>query len=260
MIKINLLESVTDRQSTTVKAVEKKASSPTTKLLLMVLAVSGLALLVTAYDVVDSHLKKSAAQKDFENQQQIAVQMEAIMKEQTDLENKIKSIDGRIAAIKRLRSTQAGPSAVLQALSERIASSPDIFLKSVEQKGDLLTIKGSSASETAITTFGKSLEFSSGLFTNLNIETKREDIPITTASDPNGGEPQKVENVEFTIRCSYQPSKALPNTQQANNGQPNAPAAPGTTPPAPAAPAAAVPSAPAAPNTQVAQTQNQPKQ
>lgn len=230
MIKINLLESVTDRQAGASVTVEKKVSSPMSKLILMSVAVTALTLAVIGWDVVSTQMAKAEAEKELANQQEIAKQLEAVMKEQKELEAKIANIDVRIGAIKKLRGSQAGPSAVLEALRERIAMTPGIYLESVEQKGEQLTIKGNSPDESAVTRFGSSLEFSGGLFSNLGIETQRKDIPSATptgASDQNVQVPQIV---NFTIRCAYTPSKAGAATGNPTtagntppNGQPGAP-------------------------------------
>ena len=157
------------------------------------------------------------------------------------LEAKIANIDVRIGAIKKLRGSQAGPSAVLEALRERISMTPGIYLESVEQKGEQLTIRGNSPDESAVTRFGGSLEFSGGLFSNLGIETTRKDMPgVTPAADSTAQVPQIV---NFTIRCAYTPSKAgaaTGNPTTAGNTPPNG--QPGAPPPAnnaqnPAAPA-----------------------
>lgn len=222
MIKINLLESVTDKQPGAAVAVERKVSNPASKLILMALAVTALTIAVIGWDVVSTQMAKADAEKELENQKQIAVQLEAVMKEQKELETKINNIDVRIAAIKKLRDTQAGPSAVLESLKERITMTPGIYLDSVEQKGEQLTIKGNSPDEAAVTQFGRSLEFSSGLFSNLGIETQRKDMPNATpvAADSNAQVPQIV---NFTIRCAYTPTKA--NTTTAATAAPGSPQA-----------------------------------
>lgn len=212
MIKINLLESVTDKQSGAVVAVERKAASPMSRMLLMALAVTGLLIAITAFDVISTQRAKAQAEDELAKQKQIAVELEAVMKEQKELEAKINNIDVRIAAIKRLRSTQAGPSAVLEALKERIAMAPGLYLESVEQKGEQLTITGNSPDESVVTQFGRSLEFSSGLFSNLNIETQRKESPIAVSS-PEGAAP-KAELVTFKIHCAYTPSKASASQNQ----------------------------------------------
>jgi Tfp pilus assembly protein PilN len=230
MIKINLLESVTDRQAGASVTVEKKVSSPVSKLILMSVAVTALTLAIIGWDVVSTQMAKADAEKELANQQEIAKQLEAVQKEQKELETKIQNIDVRIAAIKKLRGSQAGPSAVLEALRERISMTPGIYLESVEQKGEQLTIKGNSPDESAVTRFGGSLEFSGGLFSNLGIETTRKDIPGATpavANDPNYQPPQIV---SFTIRCAYTPSKAGAATSNQTTAA--------NTPPTPGQPAA----------------------
>jgi Tfp pilus assembly protein PilN len=223
MIKINLLESVTDKPIAASTVVEKKVSSPMTRLMLMVFAVGALALAFIAWDVIGSHWQQSAITAELDEQKQKAASLEVVMKEQQELEKKIKAIDTRIEAIKKLRSTQAGPSAVLESVYERLKSVSGVYLESIDQKGDVLTIVGDSPDEGAVTQFGRSLEFSSGLFSNLNIETQRKEVVPALISNEGAVQTPAVETVRFTIRCNYNPSKSgSPNTLQANNnGQPN---------------------------------------
>jgi Tfp pilus assembly protein PilN len=213
MIKINLLNSVTERQGGAVVAVDRKISSPMSRLLIMSLAVGFLLLAVVAFDIISSQRQKNQAEADLAEQKQIATELEAVLKEQKELETRIKNIDMRIEAIKKLRNSQAGPSAVLEALRERIAMVPGLYLESVEQTGDQLTIKGNSPDEQAVTQFGRSLEFSGGLFSNLSIETQRKEeqsqaISTTPSTNPQSSEANKLVLVGFSIRCAYTPSKA----------------------------------------------------
>ena len=96
---------------------------------------------------------------------------------------------------------------------------PGLYLQSVEQKGELVEIKGNSPDEAAVTQFGRSLEFSNGLFSNLNIETKREEVTNQLASAPkNGSETPKVNIVSFTIKAGYNSAKgSTGNTATAAN-------------------------------------------
>ncbi len=208
MIKINLLESVTERQGGAVIAVDRKISSPTSKLLLMSLAVFFLLAAVAGWDVISSQMAKTEAERQLAEQKQVAAELEAVTKEMKDLEAKIQNIDSRIDMIKKLRDSQAGPSAVLDAMRERIAMVPGIYLESIEQTGDQLTVKGSSPDEAAVTQFGRSLEFSGGLFSNLNIETQRKDAPNQPTAVSSNPDAPKNTIVGFTIRCAYTPSKA----------------------------------------------------
>jgi Tfp pilus assembly protein PilN len=255
MIKINLLESVTDKQASAVVAVEKKVGSPASRLLLMALVVTALTIVVIGWDVVSSQMAKAEAERQLEEQKKIAVELEAVMKEQKELEAKIANIDSRINAIKTLRASQSGPSSVLEAVRERIGMVAGLYLESIEQKGDQLTIKGNSPDEAAVTQFGRSLEFSSGLFSNLNIETQRKEIQSSQVAAPTGmgaGTPEapKLETVNFTIRTSYTPGgkgSPDPNATQAANTPAGAP---NQNPPGPNA------AGPNAANPQVARNQD----
>ncbi len=208
MIKINLLNSVTERQGSTVMVVDRTVGSPASRLLLLTLAVGFLLAAVIGWDVISSQMAKADAERRFAEQKQIEKELEAVIKEQKELEEKISSIDKRIAAIKKLREEQKGPSAVLEAMRDRIAMVPGIYLQSIEQKGDVMEMKGNSPDESQVTQFGRSLEFSNGLFSNMNIETKREEITAANASSTPGKETPKVNLVNFTIKMAYTPSKA----------------------------------------------------
>lgn len=208
MIRINLLNSVTERQGSTAMAVDRKVGSAASRLLLLTLAVGFLLTAVIGWDVVSTQLAKADAERRYEEQKQIEKELEAVIKEQKELEDKISAIDMRINAIKKLRDEQKGPSAVLEAMRERIAMVPGIYLQSIEQKGEQVEIKGNSPDESQVTQFGRSLEFSNGLFSNMNIETRREEVTNQMAVATSRGEAAKVNLVSFTIKADYTPSKA----------------------------------------------------
>ena len=233
MIKINLLNSVTERQHSAFAAVDRSVGSSSSRLLLIVLAVGFLTAAVIGWDVISSSMAKTEAETQLAEQKRIAAELEVVMAEQRELESKIQQIDGRIDAIKNLRASQAGPSAVLEAMRERLAMVPGLYLQSIEQKGDQIEIKGNSPSESVVTQFGRSLEFSNGLFSNLNIETQRAEVTnnLVTASTTNP-DADKVNIVNFTIKTAYTPSKA----GGANNAAPTS----ASTMPAPGAPTPAV--------------------
>src|SRR6185369_14775994 len=187
MIKINLLESVTDRPQG-VAAVEEKVSSPRMQTLLLALTVFGLMAVAMGYDYVSSNMAHAAATKELENQKHINAQMLAIQKEQMELEKKTKEIQARIDAIKKLRESQQGPTALLQEIKARFDAVPGLYLTGIENKDGEITIKGESPNEYSVTKFGQSLEFSNGLFSNLNIETTREAAKqtVVTGTPPAG--------------------------------------------------------------------------
>ena len=216
MIKINLLESVTDRPQG-VAAVEDKVANPRMQTLLLALTVFGLTFAAMGYDYVSSNMARTAAQKELENQKRINQQMLAIQKEQMELEKKSKEVQARIDAIKKLRESQQGPSAILAEIKTRFDAVPGLYLTSIEQKEGEVTIKGESPNEYAVTKFGQSLEFSGGLFSNLNIETQREaakvpnqttGAPVPAENDPNAVKP---EVVVFTVKANF---GSKPQSQQ----------------------------------------------
>src|ERR1043166_5998763 len=216
MIKVNLLESVTDRP-TGVAFVEDKVSSTRTQTFLLALTVVALMVLGIGYDYVSSNKQFQAATQELEKQRRINDQMNAVKKEQADLDKKLNDINSRIDAIQKLRGSQQGPSGVLAEIKARFDAVPGLYLKSVEQKDGELVVKGESPNEAAVTRFGQSMEFSSGLFTNLNIETERQVAQgvktssgsASTAPPPSANVPGVAppEVVAFTIKCSYAGAK-----------------------------------------------------
>ena len=228
MIKINLLDSVTE-QTRGVARIESRVSSPSMRLGLTAAAVFGLMFLAMGLDWMSARANLVAAQTELSNQQELARQMDAIKKEQDELEKKTKEVQTRIDAIKRLRSSQKGPVAVLSSINERLPKLSNFFLTSIEQKGEELTIMGNSPNEAAVTGFGRSLEFSSGLFANVNIETQRQAIEVAgerndKRSEKSGDkavapEEPKPETVTFTIKCKYT-APGQPGQQTQGQGQP----------------------------------------
>ena len=218
MIKVNLLESITDR-SGGVAFVEDKVSSTRTQTLLLGLTVMTLLVLGIGYEYVSTNRQHAAAVDELARQQRINDQMNAVKKEQAELEKKIADINLRVQAIQKLRASQQGPSQVLEEIKARFDAVPGLYLKSVEQKEAEITIKGESPNEAAVTRFGQSMEFSSGLFSNLNIETSREVAQVTAkaaaavAIDPTAP-PSEV--VAFTIKCNYARPNTQPNPAPAN--------------------------------------------
>jgi Tfp pilus assembly protein PilN len=221
MIKINLLESITDRPSGAA-LVEARVATPFVQTMLLALTVFGLLVVGIGYDYVSSSSDHKAAFKELENQKSINLRMLAVNKEQAELDKKTQNIQGRIDAIKKLRESQQGPSAVLREIKVRFDSVPGLYLKSLEQKEGELTIKGISPNESSVTRFGQSLEFSSGLFTNLNIETLREaykgqgsDKPVAASADSMVV--QQTEVVSFVVKCHYGTGSASTAAKPATN-------------------------------------------
>lgn len=208
MIKVNLLDSVTER-TRSVAAVEAQVANPRTRTMLLGFVVIGLMFVGMGVDWVSARSARATAEADLRREEDVAARMEAINKEQAELEKKIKDIQVRIDAIKKLRSSQQGPVAVLSAINERIPSVPDFRLESIEQKEGSIIIEGHSPNESAVTQFGRSLEFSSGLFSNVGIETERKELTVAKDDlkpgqviDENAAKP---ETVHFKVTCKYSP-------------------------------------------------------
>jgi Tfp pilus assembly protein PilN len=222
MIKINLLESVTDRPQG-VAAVEDKVANPRAQTLLLALTVFGLLSLSIGYEYVSTQRAFGEAQRDLEQQKRLQTQMLAYQKEQQELQKKTEEVQARIDAIKKLRESQQGPSAVLQEIKARFDAVPGLYLIAIENKDGEITIKGESPNEYSVTKFGQSLEFSGGLFSNLNIETAREAAKevaqasgsgAAAATDQNENKP---EVIVFTVKANFASSKV-------QQSQPAAPA------------------------------------
>ena len=215
MIKINLLESVTDRPQG-VALVEDKVSSPRMQTLFLALTVFGLMFLAMSYDYVSSNSARATAEKELAHEKRVNQDMLATQKEQMELEKKSKEVQARIEAIKKLRESQQGPNAVLQEIKSRFDAVPGLYLTSIENKDGEITIKGESPNEYSVTKFGQSLEFSNGLFSNLNIETTREEAKQSTtqtsgssSSAPVDTNAVKPEVIVFTVKANF----GAPKTQ-----------------------------------------------
>jgi Tfp pilus assembly protein PilN len=242
MIKINLLDSVTDRARGIVD-VEKEVSRPRTQLALVAGVAAFLLLAACGFDWWSTSRKHAKLTDELAEQQRIAQQVKQIKEEKDQLEKKKKAVEARIDAIQRLRDGQRGPVAVLEEIRDRINNMPGLYLKSIEQKGSSLVIEGMSADEETVTRFGRSMEFSSGLFTSLIIETQKT-VPQETKISATGGETtvQAPAYTSFTVRCTYNPPGSKPedgNQNNAANAVPQSQLKPAAAPVAPAAAPAA---------------------
>lgn len=224
MIKVNLLDSVTER-ATSAAVVEEKVANPRARFWLLCAAVFGLLAMGMAFDYVSATASKMRAQEELDKQKQIAAQMAAVNKEQAELEKKLKDIQTRIDAIKKLRASQQGPVSLLSEVNSRIPSDPDFRLASVEQKNGELTIEGQSSNEYAVTAFGRSLEFSDGLFQNVSLEAERKEAEVNPADykatpDAPLDLSVKPEVFKFKIKCKYTQATPPSSTQQAQTAAP----------------------------------------
>ena len=218
MIKVNLLNSVTERASSAA-VVEAKVANPAARFWMLGAAVAGMLALGMVFDYFSASSSLAKAKEELERQQQIAAQMAAVNREQAELEKKLKDIQMRIDVIKKLRASQQGPVAVLSDLNARIPADPDFRLETIEQKNGELIVEGQSPNEYAVTQFGRSLEFSDGLFQNVNLEAERKAAEFNPADYTGPDAPQldfasKPEVFKFKIKCKYAPKAQPPASQQ----------------------------------------------
>ncbi len=221
MIKVNLLDSVTERASSAA-VVEEKVANPATRFWMLGAAAGGVLALAMVFDYFSASAAQAKAAAELEKQQQVAAQMAQVNKEQADLEKKLKDIQSRIDVIKKLRTAQQGPVSLLSDINARIPSDPNFRLDSIEQKGGELTIEGQSPDEYAVTQFGRSLEFSDGLFLNVSLEGERKPVEVSAADyNPADGPVDlsvKPEVFRFTLKCKYGPN-APPPAQPAQDAK-----------------------------------------
>ena len=225
MIKVNLLDSVNERQSSAA-VVEAKVANPAARFWTLGAAVCALLALAMVFDYFSASASLAKAKEELDHQQQVAAQMASINKEQAELEKKLKDIQSRIEVIKKLRSSQQGPVSLLSDLNSRLPKDPDFRLNAIEQKGGELTIEGQSPNEYAVTQFGRSLEFSDGLFQNVSLEAERKKAEVNkadyTAAEGPIDDSFKPEVFTFTIKCKYgpnQPPPADPKAEPAKKGK-----------------------------------------
>jgi Tfp pilus assembly protein PilN len=223
MIKVNLLDSVTDRAKG-VAAVEERVASPRAQTILMGVVVMALLAVGVGYDYVSAKADHSAAEVALAKEKAIQLQMQAVNREQVELEQKTAEVQNRINAIQNLRASQQGPSEVLREVKERVDTIPGLYLESLEQKGGGLVLKGGSPNESSVARLGQSLEFSSGRFSDLSIETERKTVEAVV---PKGATAalidlkDKPEIVNFIIKCNYASHPAQPAASPgANAAQP----------------------------------------
>src|SRR5947208_14932578 len=124
---------------------------------------------------------------------------------------------------------QESASGVVSEIKSRFDGVPGLDLKSVEQKDTELVIKGESPNDAAVTRFGQTLEFSSGMFTNLNIETERQTAKAVNTVENTAAAPSQQDSkpaapaqqdqsapgpevVTFTIKCNYARNSGQQNT------------------------------------------------
>jgi len=203
MPKINLL------QQAATEAAGSKAS-PISAQTGQLIAMAGVVVLgvvvVLSYLWYTTDLENKRVKEELASEQKQAQELAKLKDDADKLQQKIVLVENRITAIKKLRAEQRGPVAVLSRINERIPIG--ISLDSVTQRGNLMTIIGTTNTEGLITSFAKDLEFSGGIFSGFDLQTEQIQATATTE-----------QQTKFTIRCSYNPPvpSQSPEVQTASN-------------------------------------------
>ncbi|HZS05871.1 MAG TPA: PilN domain-containing protein [Blastocatellia bacterium] len=232
MIKVNLLQNTVER--TSVEAVETAISSQGTRQVVMVLIALGACIGACVMDYTMTVRANTKVKEEYAVEEKTAAQLQDLNKQVTELQSKNKAVEDRINAIQRLRADQVGPLRLLQVVNARLPDDKDFRLTSIKQdKESVILINGYSPSESKVTEFAQKLEFSNGLFSKFNVQTKRIANPEKGQGkvEADGSES---EAVEFQIRCTYSPQTLLANGDA--DGKAPAAAANPTTAPAASAP------------------------
>jgi type IV pilus assembly protein PilN len=194
MPKINLLQQITPE---TTASKPSRFSPQITQLIGMsVVVVLGLTLFLI-YRSYTVNTEANRVKQELEEEKRQATELANLKKQGEELQKKLTLVENRVKIIKQLRAEQRGPVAVLSNINERIPLG--ISLESITQRGSLMTIVGTTPTESLVATFAKDLEFSNGLFTGFDVQTE--------LLNPNT-EDQKT---RFTIRCTYNPPVANTN-------------------------------------------------
>lgn len=125
--------------------------------------------------------------------------LEKLIKEAIEAENLISS---QVKVIKKRRGEQRNPKSTLLSINE--ITPHDINLDSVKVYQNKVTLVGTTTNSTAVISFSKDLEFSRGLFTDVEID-------VRAISE---------KEIYFKITCQYNPPVGLPcvSNKSSENG------------------------------------------
>lgn len=225
MIRVNLLEGTAEQR---VSVQRTKVAARRGQQLFMLAAALVIFLLVIGLDHLWTKNAHARATEALKVEEEEAKKLEADIKRKNDLENEMKQIEERIKVIQQLRAEQKGPVAMLNAINERMpGGSADFKLTGINQKGNALTIVGTTSDDRVVSSFVKQLEFSNGLFTNLSFSVTGREMKAEEAAsaekqpekDKKGDSAEKVERkdddhmYEFKITCAYNKPRAAGETQ-----------------------------------------------
>jgi type IV pilus assembly protein PilN len=204
MIRVNLLEGTAEQR---VSIQKTRVAARRGQQIFMLVAALAIFAIVIGVDHLWTNNAYAEARSELEREQEEAKKLEADIERKNQLENELKQVEERIKVIKQLRAEQKGPVAMMSAINERMpGGQADFKLTVISQKGNRLQIIGSSLSQQVIADFARQLEFSNGLFTNLQLAVEGKEMKGEAISDRTDAEEVRVFN--FKIDCDYNKPRA----------------------------------------------------
>src|SRR5580658_6052578 len=209
MIRINLLGQA--RPKATKQAVPLEATLQ---------IVLGIAALLIAFVVLGVTYTSQKHELDATNSRILALKAEKAslqqVKQEVDrFEEQKKALQTRIDVIEELQKNRSGAQELLQMVANTVVRVDQLWLTSLERKGDTLQIAGEAGSVNAVANFITQLK-RSGYFDKIEIQEAKEDDVV-----------KSVQTFNFTMTATVAQS-SVPD------GQPEAKPAAGTPPPQPA--------------------------
>jgi Tfp pilus assembly protein PilN len=142
---------------------------------------------------LDGKIKQAEAQK---------AALENVIKQDQIYEARKKALENRVKIIEGLQKNQLSPVVALDQLSEAVERTQYVWLASLDQNNNILSMSGTGTSLNAIADF----------YTNLTATGYFKNIDIQNAQDSAG-------NFSFSLRCEFSPPRsAAPAGEKAAAG------------------------------------------
>lgn len=174
MIKINLLEVEKERRP---KAAAGAGGGPT---MLMAVGIFGVTIGVFAFYFIAKANQVSKLQADVEDKERKKKELEPYIKKVDELQKRRDELAKKNLAIEQLRAQRTIPVHVLDEVSRALPEY--LWLKSLQVKGETLSIDGETLQEQAIPAFMKNLDASEFVGVAKLIETKQTKGPAGASS------------------------------------------------------------------------------
>jgi type IV pilus assembly protein PilN len=210
MIRINLLGQA--RPKTT------KQSVPLEATLQIILGVAALAIALVVLSVTYFSQKRELDQTNarIASLKAEKASLQQVKQEVDRFEEQKKALQTRIDVIEQLQKNRSGAQELLQMVANTVVRVDQLWLTSLERKGDSLQIAGEAGSVNAVANFITQLK-RSGYFDKIEIQEAKEDDVV-----------KSVTTYGFTMSAAIAPSapSAQPQSRPVSGAVPPAPAAP----------------------------------